>query len=404
MATVQPLSKGKLLQAHIASGSSNTTNYCNDELINALGGIRNVLTMILSSEDIKLNDQQLVKINQIINAAASSQSDAIQSDIEQIHESESAQEWTYCFDKTNTYLHGIFGQDNGQKIFDFIYSKRCFILVSLLALFGFIFEQILLSLNMLLTNVIIMQITLVLLIPYLLFVLLSVNKRCFKLVIQSFDFWIKLFYFLQFRIAYMVYYYALTDPEQWVRYQMESGSIAYKLEIFLDSLRAVAFLLVVLLIISVDALQIKSWQKISGCVAAGVLFSFIAISYTFYTDIWGNDNSIIHIKSLDLSISASSMMASSLQILSIFVWKQVLLSIFKRNRCILIRYSPYIKWENQIQVGNATGAISGTNVAQMSELFKSKKKEDEEKMDLQNDSVNEMSEMESYLEDNDEEP
>ena len=41
------------------------------------------------------------------------------------------------------------------------------------------------------------------------------------------------------------------------------------------------------------------------------------------------------------------MNGTAMQVLSIFIWKQVFLSVLKRNRCILIKYSPFIEWHDE---------------------------------------------------------
>ena len=175
-------------------------------------------------------------------------------------------------------------------------------------------------------------------------IILSVNIKCFKLIIKSFEFWFKMFYFVQYCVAQWIYYYILIDSHEWDFYTIDSKSNVqtYNLEIFTFTLSTIRTLLGGLIFISLDALQIKLWIKTFFGIAAAGLLTFNAIRYTFFADLYGVDNSIIHVKALNLSISLTSIMGNALQILSIFVWKQVILSILRKNRCILVKYSPYI--------------------------------------------------------------
>ena len=68
MASAIRITKKQLLHTYKTNDMNSTTKYQDDEVINALGGVQNVLMMILSSEDIQLDNQQLIKIDQIINS------------------------------------------------------------------------------------------------------------------------------------------------------------------------------------------------------------------------------------------------------------------------------------------------------------------------------------------------
>ena len=340
--------KQDLFDTYTASGPLDSNEDCN-ELTEALGGAHNILTMILRSQDIQLNDHQLIKIHNIIKTKTKIlPANVTQNDMKQIHEDECPQEWTYCFDKDNTYLHTIFGQDYGQKIFDIVYCKKSVTTLIICLVFSWISYPIFHYLNMHILRYIIGDIIYCISIPLTIFILLSANRKCFRLTLESFDFWLKLFYFLQFEVAQIVYYYTIIDSSEWEDYQIEPGSVEYKLDVSLYSLRSIQILLLAIGFISLDALQWKLWTKISAGIGIGILFTIDAIQYTFFSDLYGNDNSVIHIQSLDVSISVISVMASAMQILSIFIWKQVILSIIKKNRCILIKYSPYIRWRGMI--------------------------------------------------------
>lgn len=95
----------------------------------------------------------------------------------------------------------------------------------------------------------------------------------------------------------------------------------------------------------------------SGTTAAFV-FAIHAYRYGFGAEFIDTDDVIIRVKYVNLSISCMSMVGSSHQIISIFLWKQSILSWMKKGRCILIKYSPHIKWiENDVILSNVNATI-----------------------------------------------
>ena len=52
------------------------------------------------------------------------------------------------------------------------------------------------------------------LIPFFVLQLLSVNKTGFRLIIKSFEFWLKIIYSIMYNIALCIDYYVI-NPDQW---------------------------------------------------------------------------------------------------------------------------------------------------------------------------------------------
>ena len=119
-------------------------NYCNQfshytndkcsDILNALGGIEGVLTMILKS-DIKLTDNQMAVLRQTMTATPTH---IIHDPTMDVEEGESPKDFTYCFNRNGTFLNILFGDKHGQKLFNFVYSKIGVILIGLLGTFGVI--------------------------------------------------------------------------------------------------------------------------------------------------------------------------------------------------------------------------------------------------------------------------
>ena len=89
------------------------------------------------------------------------------------------------------------------------------------------------------------------------------------------------------------------------------------------------------------------------------------------------------------------------------MWKQVILSIVRRDRCILIKYSPYIKWECEKE-STVCGVISQRNELQMTSITDTGVEhncDDQMSQILTNNVLNGMVDevIDSYLDDTDEE-
>ena len=176
-----------------------------------------------------------------------------------IHDSEKPIEWRYCFSRNNTFIHSIFGEVMGQKVFNFLYSKYVvffIFMLSCLAPFG---------LDMKYSNDIIRFTYFTVAVPiqilYFIFHLLSVNKKCARLIMTRFEFWLKLFYGTQFCVGTVLYWDIST--------------------VIAISLGIVTFLSIMLLSLS-DGLQFKTSMKIIFGVTASSYYTVAAGYYLFY--------------------------------------------------------------------------------------------------------------------------
>ena len=91
-----------------------------------------------------------------------------------------------------------------------------------------------------------------------------------------------------------------------------------------------------------DGLQFKrSMRAIFGCIIS-IFYTFFTIYYGFYHN---TDNDVKIKVYKNNFVSIQSILSSSAQILALFFWRQTILSVFRTERCSLITYSPFIKWE-----------------------------------------------------------
>eukprot|EP01084_Bolivina_argentea_P268260 455581_1 len=329
------ISKTALLKMHQNTLSNN--KYYNEsnehELVQIFGGIGNLLSLTLASDDISLTENQLQNIYDVIS------NNNMQTKIckqTTITEDDNPQELTYHFSRNDTYLHAVFGDECGQKICDMLYSKCFGVCVAIVLIIVITISllrkqtpskdlQALCSIFIIFFNTIIVAVVI--------FSLLSINRTCFKLLLTTFEFWFKSFYALQFAAANWIYIYN-TEARNTV---MDKSW--YNL---LDE--TVSTLLVVLTVWffgSFDGLQYKDSVRCVLSAIISLLFILDALFIKLHT-YGNNDDSIMEIKSIGVSMLL--LMADSLQILGIFIGKQALLSIFKKDRCIVVNYAPYFKW------------------------------------------------------------
>ena len=111
----------------------------------------------------------------------------------------------------------------------------------------------------------------------------------------------------------------------------------------------------------------------------GITFTSVAIYYTCLSwELFGHqDNSSIELTHLGITVSLFGVMANALQVLSLFVWKQIGVSIVYREHCSLITSSPYLKWydgSNDFSKKNgkkSKQSMLGTSVEMNGSMWKS---------------------------------
>eukprot|EP01084_Bolivina_argentea_P292786 503440_1 len=313
-----------------------------DNLLNILGGIENVITLLLSSNDTEIKKYQLEQIYEAISDDCTSCIDTDQ--VKEVKQSDSPPEWTYVFRSHTTFLHSLFGRERGQKLFDIMYSKY----VTIPFLLFYVISIIILLLPFSWTIGIGMRIFSIcfftLLNIYLLFVILSVNKTAFKLIRNRFEFWFKLFLVIKFTVAGIVWNYHLDTD--WLNNQStEDTMIGFGHSRLID----ITIILVCMVMLCVDGLQISIRSKIIGCCATSIIISYLAIRMTVYRlqNATISDTSILYFDQKSGSgISLWGVIVDSFQILSLFFWKQTVAVTMRKNKCALIKYIPYFKWIN----------------------------------------------------------
>ena len=69
-----------------------------------------------------------------------------------------------------------------------------------------------------------------------------------------------------------------------------------------------------------------------------------ALYYTFvYVHEFNNEKATVNLFG-NVGFFLPSIQASALRILALFIWKQTILTIIRKDECINIRFAPYIEW------------------------------------------------------------
>eukprot|EP01084_Bolivina_argentea_P228592 386047_1 len=306
------------------------------QIINAIGGIDIVLSNYFSNDNpFKLTTNQLEQINDIfISIKASNQKqskpDIINDETDPI----------LYFSAKNTFFHSIINATTATKIMNLIFGKVGIFSFGFVVIYSTIINVIETStvwtnkhsLMVTLVNSV-GWLTLIFAIIFLIFALLSLNKVATKKIVKTFEFWFKMFYFVRYWICVIIYMCRINDDSF--------------IDMLYQNVSEIAYLLFFILYSCIDGLYPLSFQfKVIVLVTGCVLISYLAVYYTIVDNNQSIDENVrcLHVLGTPTCIDLVSMKAISMRILSIFVWKQSLHSLYYKDKSLLIRKRVTIKW------------------------------------------------------------
>ena len=158
-------------------------------------------------------------------------------------------------------------------------------------------------------------------------VMLSLNRTATKFVINTFEFWFKMFYVIRYWIC------------TWLYWWHEDKTLS------IFNIAATAMVaIVVFLFCLLDALNVSLRSKIILLFIVSSLWSvwayqwtLFAFSITYIVDIHFWNGHILHLEVLGL-------IASSFRIIAIFAWKQTFYTLFRSSKSTLIKKAVKIIW------------------------------------------------------------
>eukprot|EP01084_Bolivina_argentea_P028338 52686_1 len=339
---IDNISKSTVNHIHQQNLLNNKTNInATDKIVATLGGVDKILTDYLSSENnLQLAQNQLIQINHIISSATTSENTPAIDTLQQINETSNNNPTTlrhtdYILSKTDTYLHIIFGIENGTKVINFLFGKPFTTLIGLLFLtfviwwiffehsaYFYIYEIIIALIGTLNGICVVM----------------SLNKTLFEASMKTFSFWFKTIVAIQISVSDIILVY--------VQNYYGDNYENYYLKVFGDVFEHSVVLILVILMSSIDGFQAPRQQKIG----TNVVLSIGVTIYALITSLKAKQDDVSLIYFTDtLKFSVYSAFSGGLRVLSIFLWQQTILSIiYKGDKCVNITTSAKMKWVDEI--------------------------------------------------------
>eukprot|EP01084_Bolivina_argentea_P125586 222479_1 len=276
------------------------------ELIDIFGGIDVVLQHYLSEKcNSKLTQSQLCDINYIL---LSTDEDEDTHNMEDIG--------TLYISPNNTFLHQCLNHNLSSKIINIIFGNYCSfgmtLIVILLAVLPWFHSGYLTGF--------IWWIVIGILGVYVILILLSLNRTITNHVMSSFEFWFKFIYFIKYCICYEIY--------------MTHWKIPIYYTVLFNILNFV-FLMFIIEYSLIDALRASVLFKATFMIIGSIGMSIWAFVWTFYwTELFVSHK----LFNTDVHFDIGALGASSLRILSVFMVKQTIYSIYKKSESTSIKH------------------------------------------------------------------
>eukprot|EP01083_Nonionella_stella_P096849 272293_1 len=191
---------------------------------------------------------------------------------------------------------------------------------------------------------------------------LSLNRRAFVMLIQTFEFWVKVLY----SISGSVFSF-------YIEHEPSRRTNKFILQVVVRVLFRTFFIFLVILMSSMDALPIGRKKQIFLCVIASCAITLLAITntYGFYDNLL-QDKSIFITSYMD--IPTYTMRNSSYRIVALFFWKQTALSFFRTEKCISIKYTPFVEWIHDEHVNKDANKKQMDKALELDPEFEQKQK------------------------------
>ena len=236
------------------------------------------------------------------------------------------QSLTYTFNRNETHYHSWFNEERASYIVSVIYSK--YWIISLALLYSILFIWGWMDFLPLVHQIYLLCINVYFLI-YLILFMLTINRKIFNKSIRHFVFWFKIFAAIQGVVCYLILRFTVIRTSHSV---FLVSNIVY----------CAVVILAITMYSAIDGFYVSRKFKIFMGLTTSIFFTISAIDVSFEA-VRIEQEAIVSI-SHEARFSIASLWASSVRVLCIFLWKQTILLIIKKDKCINIRHSPYIKW------------------------------------------------------------
>lgn len=300
------------------------------EIVNILGGTDVILTHYLSEDNLStLSNKQLNDINQILLLINLNKNDNKLPGNDQ--------DLVLSLSRHHTFLHDLFSNQTAHKIIHILFGRIAAMIFSVMLLSGIILS-VLLWTNFLTSKVIVYLgwLLLILALIALIIALLSVNKLVIKMVSGTFEFWFKLFFLFRYFICTEIY--SIKTNRYYDEYE-------WSFVLYINIVWTV-YLLFILIYSFIDGLQISIRFRIFVLITGSMFISTLAIYHTILETNVDGDGRIIYtnIFGRKIMIDIIGWSAGSLRIISLFVWRQTIYSLYYRDKATSINQQVSIKW------------------------------------------------------------
>ena len=167
---------------------------------------------------------------------------------------------------------------------------------------------------------------------YIPLVLLSLNRRVTASICKTFEFWFKMAYSIQYLICFSV---------KWKAYSYQHADFVGTM--MAGELTQIPLVLLVILFSLVDGLQIPLRFKIIVLILWSIVFTAFMIHFMVLQTRSGNRQDYIDLFGY-FTVDVVSLQSSSLKIICIFLWKQAVLSVYRRDESTMLSEPVIIQW------------------------------------------------------------
>eukprot|EP01083_Nonionella_stella_P075703 205886_1 len=315
------------------------------QIIHILGGIDVVLDEFLrETDDVHITQNQLYRLHQLFSTPQNKYG-ALTKLFSMQHDEDYIDFTTHIFDDSCTYLHDFLGNILATKILNILHSAWPHVIF-------FVFVTGFVVLRIWCANHIVFPLYTLICTGfishfYVIFWLLSVNKKGIVLVMQTFEFWLKSANITIGLVLLTMNHYVLKiwGDDSW-------GNMNHKYLRLAGHITTYVNIVLIMITISMfDALHVSRSSKVICSVAIAIGMTVIGIysEYNEYMTFLNSNDSMFYVTN-SIGWSLLSLQQNAIEITAIFSWKQAILTIVKRGRCVLIKHSPYIEWKTDSQL------------------------------------------------------
>ena len=280
------------------------------EFVRIIGGIDKILNQYLTNESLSLSTRRLEHLYDLLWSLTNERiqgkedSELIPDDLIR-----------YTFNENHTYLHHFYGQSVADKMINILNHKIIiFILIS--SILTWIAIAIIYG-NTIIYPIYAIPIAGCIWMPFTMIWLLFANISAIKLITKTFEFWFKLAYIIVFVVSYEIDWWSFQNISlkyMWILYGIICIVVIFSLSIL-------------------DAYNIKRIYKLSMTTLVAIMLSVLSILCQF-TMQCGSET----------IISLTSIQHSATWILAIFLWKQAILIMVRKDKTMTMNYTPCVRW------------------------------------------------------------